>query len=304
MRTPESPPISPSVVIPMVAKRGTLSRGSSNSNMWRFASPPSNLYYGPSSSVSSLAFDSGAAGFDDDLTQSSSEDEEFLGYDLDDRASLCSRRPSAVSVGGALGSFTSNSSPSSVSLDEGPNLTGLGIRERNTRDINTRDIKDVATISGNNERRAIVRQTFTTGRSLRPKIKSLLRITKELQEELNPLDFEIKREAEVTSNFRQDNGDQDSLLLKYKQQQTTNVFSFSDTDDSDLNLPGSPPRSQSTQKRKKMEDNSDSPGALKRRAVSPGPSSPAVGSPTAMNKRASRKQVQDASDGFQNMSLA
>jgi hypothetical protein len=320
--TPESSPISPSVVIPNTAtRRNTFSRKGTAMSSSSLGSP----YYGPSSSVSSLGFDTAVAVDDDsDVNNQSSSDDEFMGYDSDDRVSLSSRRPSIVSIGGAgssngiYGANTMNNTSLSISsrssLDEGPRdgfssaLSGLGITSKE---------------SSKEARRTIIRQTFISGKSLKPKIKSLLRISKDLQEESSPLDYEMKREAEVTNNFRQEE-DEDVVfksahpkIIEFPFKRTIEtavaggprINQPSDTDDSDFtngggSPPPQPPAPHSILKRK-VDDNPDSPGAIKRRAVSPVLSSPVMAStPGGMNKRASIRQVQDTSDGFQNMKLA
>ncbi|ANB13415.1 hypothetical protein AWJ20_1706 [Sugiyamaella lignohabitans] len=280
------------------------------------------LYFGPSSSVSSLGHESGfllkrnekgssaASRRYRSSSSSSSDDDDLIsaGYDSDDRMSLGSRRASVTSTKGS--------------------------------DI---DITPPA---------AIVRQMISNGRSLKPKMKSFLRISKDLQEELSPLDFEIRREAEVTSTFREEDaanprrvsvggsiaiGDgvgadaadgsncnviaggsssgRTSMSSFHHQELIARLESFapggqkdsdagsaiiSDTEDSDA-----PPISVTPSVKRKIAFLDDSPvNGLKRRAVSPGLSSPVIGSPTShVNRRASIKQVYETSDGFQNLQL-
>lgn len=52
--------------------------------------------------------------------------------------------------------------------------------------------------------RTAIRRFVSDGRSLRPKVKSFLRISRDLQDEMSPLDTEIKQEARVTTALRDD----------------------------------------------------------------------------------------------------
>lgn len=333
--TPDSSPVSPSVAIPNSAtRRNTYGR---STNLRPLSSPyygPPSPYYGPSSSVSSLGFDTGLS-YDDDIdannSGSSTDEEELMGYDSDDRASQSSRRPSLVSVGGisnnihgvgAMSTINGTTISNRSSLDEGT------LTERGSGNMNLLSGLGITSRDAHKEkRRTIIRQTLNSGKSLKPKIKSLLRISKDLQEEMSPLDYEMRKEAEVTNNFRQEDA-VDTLFQSFPYQKGGSSFincgtlmstgtpreeQPSDTDDSDFTnagvSPPSPPQPQQQQqqhllKRKQTEDNSDSlSGAIKRRAVSPALNTSTMGSPSGVNRQANLRRVQDASHGFENMKL-
>lgn len=54
------------------------------------------------------------------------------------------------------------------------------------------------------ESTATIRRFVSDGRSLRPKVKSFMRISRDLQDEMSPQDCEIKQEARVTNALRDD----------------------------------------------------------------------------------------------------
>lgn len=68
------------------------------------------------------------------------------------------------------------------------------------------DSNDNDTHKDNEEKegRTTIRRFVSDGRSLRPKVKSFLRISRDLQDEMSPLDTEIKQEARVTTALRDD----------------------------------------------------------------------------------------------------
>lgn len=54
------------------------------------------------------------------------------------------------------------------------------------------------------ESTAAIRRFVSDGRSLRPKVKSFMRISRDLQDEMSPQDCEIKQEARITNALRDD----------------------------------------------------------------------------------------------------
>lgn len=198
---------------------------------------------------------------------------------------------------------------------------------------------------------APIRLISSSGKNLKPKAKSFLRVSKELEAECAPLDFEMRREAEITASIRSDfslnsasksssylqhgvfafdeetsGGSTDKIhrstspsategekhlppintqKLPMSRQQTPPLPMFrpgiySDTEDSDI-AAGSPSSALPVLKRKVIMEESDT-NVFKRRAVSPGGMSPVIGSPSV--KRATLKQMQDASDDLSSMSLS
>jgi hypothetical protein len=171
---------------------------------------------------------------------------------------------------------------------------------------------------------ATIRQFSSSGKSLRPKVKSFLRISKDLQEEMSPLDFEIRREAEVTLTLRDEdhptskNGEakspfeqENNASLSVTQSRTEALlsrFQGMQEHDSELTTPA-----------KRKAAIFEETTAMKRRAVSPGMGSPVIGSPAMgspiigspvlgsptsnIGKRTSIKQLSDTSDGLENMRL-
>lgn len=65
------------------------------------------------------------------------------------------------------------------------------------------------------DERTTIRRFVSEGRSLRPKVKSFLRITRDLQDEMSPLDSEIKQEARITNALRDDGGSPKTSSASY-----------------------------------------------------------------------------------------
>lgn len=304
-QTPDSSPISPSIVHLTSSTHSISSAGSGLGNRAlanrrsfcrsRSIGSPTSVYYGPSSSVSSLGFESRQTTVNDD--SSSSED----GYESDRASSISSRRPST-----------------SMLPEDSAIASGLGLSKMSFT---------------KNEPKAAIRHFYSNAKALKPKAKNFLRVSKELQDEMSPLDYEIKKEAEVTSALRIDDDPKSRRnsfhgFSSFLNKNDRTIFPASssidpiivngeprdndpsDTDDSDIFPPlGSPalPKPEPNMLKRKVMEDSMEPSILKRRAVSPGLSSPILqasnGSSVMGSKRANIKQMQDTSDGFQNMSL-
>lgn len=281
------------------------------------------LCYGSSFSVSALGFESG---YNDTArvgdrnnnhgsstsTSSSDDDDEsipnvMMTYDSDERLSNSSRRPSVSSSVNGAKDNESYTPFSSISFKD--KLTKAEEKKNNNQEENTPAIRHVQ----------------SNVKALRPKAKNFLRISRDLQEEMAPLDYEIKRESEITNALREYDDETDprqAYILPHQPgtngyeeyDKTTlhskaNVFRDSymnDTDDSDAVAPSSPKAPMALKRKAAIVDESMDSNTLKRRAVSPGIGSPSSTSSSTTNigsKHNSLKQVQDTSDGFQNMSL-
>jgi hypothetical protein len=289
-QTPESSPMSPSMnPSSLVSSVNPMRSGPGRNRNHSIGSP--TLYYGTSFSVSALGFESHAdvhEGDNEDGSSSSSSEDNCIhgGYDSDDRMSDRLRPgggdPSSGHAEDHLEGFSSSFKYK---------LTRAGEKKKQQK------------------QEPAIRQVQSNSKSLRPKARNFLRISRDLQEEMAPLDYEIRREAEITMAMR--DGDETSdprptytnpnLHKAFRQ----NTIATSDTDDSDI-VPTSPQSKPSGILKRKaaIVDESVDSNTLKRRAVSPGVSSPIIGSPTNIGaKHSSMKQVQDTSEGFQNMSL-
>lgn len=319
---------------------------------------------------------------------SSSDDELATGYDSDDRMSVASRRASCsvrLPYSPLLGATIVNKDPKL--LKEDITLEGKMpeyIRESSSENINAGEAESGGSYelpalhaqdSVKPNPRISMRQTGSSAR-LRPKMKSFLRVSKELQDELAPLDCEMQREAELTSCFRRLSSsysaspsrrasainltddssairpkpneqqvfalDEENIILAEKHARSTDSFfqppisngaplnpnshaqraSLHPNKELLSRLQGIKRRpSSSTSKEKSfasdseadthtfkrkvdlIEDMFDSHESVKRRAVSPGLSSPLLNSPTHFGKVASLRQLSDTSDGLQKMSL-
>ncbi|CAN6645687.1 hypothetical protein TRVA0_021S01024 [Trichomonascus vanleenenianus] len=323
--TTSSPMMSPSMA--SLGSSGTV-HSASRRSFTKGAYTGSPLYYGPSTSVSSLGCEGDRPAIVSS-SSSSSEDGYEEGMDsVEHDASYFSPHRRRLSA-----------APTHEPHDS---LLGGSFRHRLAKAEESRSVSE--SLLGAGGPRAAIRQLKTSSKALKPKVKSFLRISRDLREELSPLDYEIKREAEVTSALRDDEDTEPSLkfpppvhhspfleeeINKPRQRRQSKPFVLrsyggfggpSDTDDSDINVPLSPSASISSNasvqnyskglKRKATLVEESEPTVLKRRAVSPGLSSPIVGgnsspaaTPGPISKRASLKQMQDASEGFQNMTL-
>lgn len=289
-QTPESSPMSPSMnPSSLVSSVNPMRSGAGRNRDHSIGSP--TLHYGTSFSVSALGFESHTdvhEGDNEDGSSSSSSEDNGVHeeYDSDDRMS------------DRLRSSTINP-PSSGHNEDYLDGFASSFKYKLTR---------VGEKKTQQEQEPAIRQVQSNSRSLRPKAKNFLRISRDLQEEMAPLDYEIRREAEITIAMR--DGDETSdprptytnpnLHKAFRQTTAT-----SDTDDSDI-IPSSPQSKPSGVLKRKaaIVDETVDSNTLKRRAVSPGVSSPIIGSPTNIGaKHTSMKQVQDTSEGFQNMSL-
>lgn len=331
------------------------------------------------------------------FADSSSEDEFTGGYDSDDRMSIASRRASIVtkhpysplldatipnretnrllkdSADGILDvpAYRQKIVPSrNYSMPNQSSQRGLDGNDYLGPHGNVDKSNNIASSNGDSDSRLAniphkvsMRQSGLSAR-LRPKLKSFMRVSQDLQDEMAPLDCEMQREADLTSCFRRlDSSSSLRYLNEYDEPRDKgeSIFNFEEEDatnqakpheihnysgaratlstncsaplihpnkellvrlqhlktrrlstsalsskdksfTSDTENEGNP-----TFKRKidfvdDVMDNNYS--SLKRRAVSPGVSSPLLtGSPTHIGKIASLRQLSDTSEGFQKMSL-
>lgn len=208
--------------------------------------------------------------------------------------SSLSRRPSMHDeplTGLGLGSLSFRSKIERSTADSSATATGSGVTTSSGSD------------SGHGRDRTQIRQIGSSSKALKPKAKSLLRISRDLQEELSPFDYEVQRESEITTALR---GDQDDRRVE-KLQQTDRLDGQMDdhemtpTNDSNDN---SNDHGREERKRKATIDELYDNG-WKRRAVSPAvsPAQSPASSGNIGTKRSNFKQVFDTSDGLQNMSL-
>lgn len=192
--------------------------------------------------------------------------------------------------------------------------------------------------------RTAIRRFVSNGRSLRPKVKSFLRISRDLQDEMSPFDTEIKQEAKITTALRDDDNYYSRPFGRYNVPPDVNmdkppasrintssfepipptqarrqltrsdslksIGSVTDTESSMQSPSATPakvaPIATPSVKRKASIIEDSEPSFLKRRAVSPGYVSPVVGSPTSIGGGGKRslKHLRDTSDGLEKMSLA
>lgn len=75
--------------------------------------------------------------------------------------------------------------------------------------------------------RASARQVTANRDSLKPKVKSFLRISRDLQDELSPLDYEIKQEARITMALRDETFDEPSYFAGSFKGLTSSMYSSS-----------------------------------------------------------------------------
>lgn len=375
--SPMSSPSLPPSSVPTMSNRRPINR--KDLGMRPIGSPSGTVSYGQSSSLSSLGLSS----------YSNNADLRTLN---NRRGSSSSRRGSRAGLEmlDSHSTLFANAGPSSrrnsVILDQSSSSdSDLGMDELDDSYCNQRDsLSGIAvkpfvlsrkptlsrTSSGSYAKAAPasasvimqpapIRLISSSGKNLKPKAKSFLRVSKELEAESAPLDFEMRREAEITASIRSDfslNGnskpnsylqhgvfpfDEESTMpiasnlessvddktLRSTsptatdaekhflpintqkpplfRQQTPPLSMFrpglhSDTEDSDI-VVGSPSAALPVLKRKIIMEESDT-NVFKRRAVSPGGMSPVIGSPSI--KRATLKQMQDASDDLSTMSLS
>lgn len=170
-----------------------------------------------------------------------------------------------------------------------------------------------------------------TRKSMKPKPKSFLRITRDLQEEGAPLDSEMRHEAAITCALREDESEHQQNQHHQKNKSPELVpsawasrsaglppvdttaqdecFRFDEEVQSDADWMAAhhqpPVMDDSKQQKRKAAIMQDSfePSVLKRRAVSPGLSSPILsGSPSSVGAMRN-KQVQDTSDEMHKLSI-
>ena len=241
-----------------------------------------SAHFGPCSSVSSLGLETGLS-MDNDPTPSSSSSSEDEGYyDADDIISLGRRQ--SISVCNISSRNDSNSTKSSQERFNG----------FFKRSFSSSSGSDAYNFSG--PARTTTRRFISDVKSLRPKVKSFLRISKELQDELSPLDCEIKQEAKVTSLLRVDDddgsGDASPLATTSLPPPSLPVQALAGGSGARMDSP-------SVKRKANVIDTVLEPVYVKRRAVSPGYVSPVAGSPTR-----SIKHLRDTSDGLERMRLA
>lgn len=137
-------------------------------------------------------------------------------------------------------------------------------------------------------------------KNMKPKPKSFLRISRDLVEENAPLDSEMRHESAITCALREDAVEEsgmarDTAVLPARDVPYPNYIDYfehviDEHSDSDTARP----------KRKRVAGDYDP--VLKRRAVSPGLSSPIMSASPTGAKRSNR-QVQDTSEEIQRMTL-
>lgn len=317
VQTPDSSPISPSIGPLAMSGHGTSAfsgknhaRGSNvRTNSMSTVSSPT-LFYGHSSSVSSLGFNARPRLPDSDMSSTSSSEDEFA-YDSDERMSIPPSRRTSMSSGSMLPLSLSRR----PSMHDEP-LAGLGLGSLSFRSkIERSTAAESATASGSGasstitndsghgRERTQIRQIGSSSKALKPKAKSLLRISRDLQEELSPFDYEVQRESEITTALR---GDQDDRRVE-KLQHTDRLDGKMDDQDmtpTNDNNDNSNDHGREERKRKATIDDLYDNG-WKRRAVSPAvsPAQSPASSGNIGTKRSNFKQVFDTSDGLQNMSL-
>lgn len=216
----------------------------------------------------------------DHMSSSSSSEEDDGYYDSDDLISLSRRQSIAVSNAMQYDSDTTKSSQERFNSFFKRSFSSSGSDAYQsavpTRTTTRRFIPDV--------------------KSLRPKIKSFLRISKELQDELSPLDCEIKQEAKVTNLLRVDDSDEsgymNSLFVSPLPQSSLPL------QDSTISGGDTCIDSPSMKRKAAVVDTVEEPMYVKRRAVSPGYVSPVAGSPTR-----NVKHLRDTSNGLERMRL-
>ncbi|KAG5354826.1 hypothetical protein CJU89_6620 [Yarrowia sp. B02] len=143
-----------------------------------------------------------------------------------------------------------------------------------------------------------IRMVSNNRKNMKPKPKSFLRISRDLVEENAPLDCEMRHESAITCALREDAVEESGMsrdpVLPSRDVPYPNYVDYfehviDEHSDSDTARP----------KRKRVGDYD---GVLKRRAVSPGLSSPIMSASPTGAKRSNR-QVQDTSEEIQRMSL-
>lgn len=139
--------------------------------------------------------------------------------DQQSKAIFTLMRPSSPSLGpfksflssiNKFGTPSSSSQNKNMSTDESPRIRTrrLSSNSRISSNNNSSTVVQVppSPSSSNNGHvnKVAVRHFVPNAFSLKPKVKSFLRITKDLQEEMSPLDYELKHEAKITMALKDD----------------------------------------------------------------------------------------------------
>lgn len=185
-----------------------------------------------------------------------------------------------------FGPSTSVSSLGHTSLPSSPSSPSSSSDELEDSNTSTRQV-----LRPRSESMVILRRFSTDGSSLRPQVRSMLRISKDLMDEMCPLDVEMRCEARITTLLR----DEDEETKPKVVPPIKGVLKPPLPPQGVQTAPASPIIS----KKRRFEEE-DEP-TLKRRAVSPGFIGLMIppGSPTKINV----KHVRDTSDGLERMKL-
>lgn len=295
--SPDGSPVSPSAAPPVGGTRPM--------------TKPATSAFGHSSSVSALGHEaSSAISLEGDAPSSSDDDDDdAIAYDSDDRmtapsSAASSRRPSMTS--GA-----ERERPRAVVRQFNTSHHALWPKMKSFVRISQDLQEEAAPLHFEMRREAEVTQTFSR-RSTSGPPSLLSRMHTELAGSSSDPFVDAGATASDSPTTQSDAAaaphpqlrgpTTTSHLNKFSMARRSSFAIPSDTDDSDSMASPSMAVDKSKRKHSLLDDSFDSLASYKRRAVSPGMSSPII-APASLSKRTNHKQMQDASDGIQGMML-